>query len=124
MAETALGPAALTPPAGATAAQWSAKWFGGPTRSRQISVTVLTTVTRILPNNPRRVFWSTMNRSVNDGSIGDSNELTFTTGQLLGALGGVASMAVQEDGEAVAHEVTGIQNAASGAWWVVEIERI
>lgn len=114
----------LLPPAGATAAEWSAKWFGGPTRLSRITVTIATTPTQVLGNNPKRVFWSANNRSVNDGALGGDNTLTFANGDLLPALGGRAESAVQEDGEAVAWAVFGIQNAAAGDWVVTEITRV
>lgn len=124
MAEDRQARQPLEPPAGATAAEWSKKWFGGPTRITRSTVTVGTTVTPILGNNPKRVFWAANNRSINDGAIGGDNTLTFATGDLLPALGGRAISTVQEDGEAVAWSVFGIQNAAAGDWVITEISRV
>lgn len=107
--------------AGAAAYQFSKRRFGGPTAPRQRAVTVNTTLGELLPENPLRVAWLAINRSVNNGALGFDNETTFANGFLLGAGGGFASMDVETDGEAVAYRVVAINDAAAGTWRVIEI---
>lgn len=84
-------------------------------------VTVGTALGEIIPNNPDRVAWQAVNRSVNNGAIGFDRETTFANGILLGAAGGLASMTVEEDGEAVTQAIFGINDAAAGSWRVTEV---
>lgn len=123
MAEAPASAAPLGSP-GSTAAEWSARWFGGPTRVKSRAVTVGTTPTQILGNNPKRVFWAALNRAVNSGAVDFDQEVTEASGIPVGALAGGVSMSVQEDGEPVAWAVWGIQSGASGTWRVVEVERV
>jgi hypothetical protein len=113
-----------TPPAGATAAEFAQRRFGGPTRLRSTTLSVGTTPTRLFQNNPRRVFWRAVNRSVNFGAIGFDQEFTAANGDLVGANGGSVSMDVNEDGEPVAWEVWTINDTAAGTWRLTEIERV
>lgn len=107
--------------AGAAAYQFSKRRFGGPTTLRQRAVTVNTSLGELLPENPLRLAWLAVNRSVNNGAIGWDNETTFANGVLLGAAGGFASMDVETDGEAVAYRVNAINDGAAGTWRIVEI---
>ena len=52
-----------------TAGRFSIIRFGGPTTSRTSTVSVLTTVTRIAGNNPRRVSITIYNRGINNVDI-------------------------------------------------------
>ena len=124
MAESRQTQPPVTPPSGATAAEWSQKWFGVPTRLRRRTVSVSTTPTEILSNDPKRIFWAAANRSINDGAIGSNNELTFANGDLIAALGGRAESAVQEDGETTAWAVFAINNSADGNWIITDITRV
>lgn len=117
------GPKALAVP-GATASEFATLLYGGPTRIRSSSPTIGATLGQLIGNNPRRVHWTAMNRSVNNGALGWDRETTFANGVLLGAGGGFASMDVREDGEAVAWEVFAINDAAAGTWRIIEIERV
>jgi len=110
--------------AGSTAAEFSQALFGGPTRLRTAVVTVGTIPTRLFGNNPKRVFWRAVNRSVNFGAIGFDQEFTAANGDLVGANGGSVSMEVREDGEPVAWEVWGINDTAAGDWRITEVERV
>lgn len=96
------------------------RWFGGPTELRSRLVSVATTVTELLPNNPNRIAWVIENRSVNNGAIGFDNETTFANGLKIGADGGFASMVAETDGESVGYRLVGINEAAAGDWRVVE----
>jgi hypothetical protein len=111
-------------PEGSTAALWAARWFGGPTTLRQTTAVMGLTAARILPNNPRRVFWQIINRSVNNVSIGFDNAVTIANGIALAPSAGFATMAVQEDGEPVSYEVIGIADVAASNCNVLEIIRV
>ncbi len=109
---------------GRTAAVFARNRFGGPTRPAESRVNVGTSVTPLIGNNPRRVFWMAVNRTPNEGALGLDPTLTFANGILLGPNGGFASMAVEEDGEAVGYAVFAIQNIAGGTWYVLEVMQV
>lgn len=108
-------------PAGAIAAVLSQARFGQPTRAEFTAVTVNTTPTRILDNNPRRVAWLLVNISVNQGYLNFDNLVSSSNGIILGAGGGSVSVEVDEDGETPAWEVFGLCTGAAGIWWVYEV---
>ena len=111
-------------PDGSTAAQWAARWFGGPTQIRETRPVMGLTPSRIIPNNPRRVFWQVVNRSVNNVSFGFDNTVTTANGYPLAPSAGFASMAVQTDGEGVAYELIGIADVAPSSLVVFEVIRV
>ena len=94
--------------------------FGVPTTTIERRVTVGTAVTRLLDNNPRRIWWMAMNRSSSNGAIGFDQTLTFANGLLVGANGGMVSMDAETDGEGVGYAVYAINQTASGVWYVLE----
>lgn len=109
---------------GSTAHEFSSRRFGGPVRPRSRVVSVATTPTQVLDNNPRRVYWLIVNRAVNNGAFDIAADVTAANGILLGAGGGFASMDVELDGETVGYEVWGIQDVAAGSWRVFEVFRV
>jgi hypothetical protein len=113
-----------TLPAGATAAEFSAVRFGGPTRMVPSAVTAGVSRQRLLGNNPRRIGWLAFNLGTTEGRISTDPALTSATGLPVQANGGGVSMDVLEDGEAVAWEWYVITTAAAQAWSVFEIERV
>lgn len=104
---------------GATAYDFTVARFGAPVAVVERRVTVGTTVTQLLPNNPRRVFWTTTNQSGDAGAIGLNRDLTVGNGDFVPWRGGV-EMTVEEDGEAVAWEWFAI-GSVSGTWYVREV---
>jgi hypothetical protein len=104
-----------------SAARFAAARFGTQTRLRDRVVNVGTTIGEILGNNPDRLSWRVVNRSVNNGAIGFDRESTFANGYLVAAAGGTAAMDVEKDGEAVAQAVFAINDAAAGDWRVLEV---
>lgn len=106
------------------AAEWAARWFGGPTTSKVSNVVIAITPTRVLPNNPRRVFWQVINRASTNISLGFDNSVTVIGGIPLAPSAGFASMAVQEDGEAVSYEIVGISDTAGASINVFEVLRV
>jgi len=74
-----------------------------------------------LKNNPRRVAWLICNRSSVDTAVGFDQEVSFSNGLFLGALGGTVSMAAEEDGEGVGYALYGVGNGSGGYWYVQEV---
>lgn len=109
---------------GATAAEMAELRFGGPTRLESTVVTLSTTWGQILAANPRRVFWSILNRAVVNAAIDILPSSTFANGILLGAAGGFAQMEVEEDGEAVAWAVFGASESATAVCRILEVMRV
>ncbi len=108
---------------GSTAAEVAQRRFYGPTTIRESNPSVGTSSTQLLKNDPRRVFWLIINLSINQGNIGFSNAVSASNGILVAALGGAASMAVDEDGEVVSYPVFGLNANAAGSWYVLEVLR-
>ena len=107
-----------------TAGRFSITRFGGPTTSRTSTVSVLTTVTRIAGNNPRRVSITIYNRGVNNVDIDYVSSVTSGTGIPLTGASGVAASTIEDDGEAVINEVYGIATTATSSVFVVEVLRV
>lgn len=117
-------PVGIAAPHGATAAEWAEKWFGGPTRPKVTKTTVGTASAVLLEANPRRIFWRIRNRSAGNVYIELDAPAVVATSELLGPAGGAASMSVQQDGEAVAHEIRAIADLAASPVWVYEVIRV
>lgn len=106
------------------AARFSISRFGGPTTSRTSTVSVLTTVTRIAGNNPRRVSITIYNRGVNNVDVDYVATVTSGTGIPLTGASGVAAATIEDDGEAVINEIYGIATTATVSVFVVEVIRV
>jgi len=96
--------------------------FKGPTRPVPNVVTVATTVTEILRNNPDRFNWMLANLSQNRGFIWFDREVSASRGIPVEASGGVVSSSWDEDGEMTTYAVFGINEVAAGTWSVLENE--
>ena len=107
-----------------TAGRFSITRFGGPTTSRTSTVSVLTTVTRIAGNNPRRVSITIYNRGLNNVDIDYVASVAVGAGIPLSASSGVAVSTIEDDGEAVINEIYGIANGATASVFVVEVMRV
>jgi len=94
--------------------------FKGPTKPIPRDVTVQTTVTDIMPNNPDRFAWQIVNLSANRGFLGFDRQVSATHGTPIEASGGFVSASWEEDGETTTYAVFGINEVAAGAWYVVE----
>lgn len=110
--------------AGATAAEFAQARFGGPTRVQSTTMTLTTAWVQVLPSNPRRVFWTVINRGVVNAAIDTELSSTFANGILLGAAGGYASMDVLEDGESVAWPLFGGTESGTAVLRLVEVMRV
>ena len=107
-----------------TAGRFSITRFGGPTRSLTSTVSVLTTVTRIAGNNPRRVSITIYNRGVNNVDVDYVATVTSGAGIPLTGASGVAASTIEDDGEAVINEIYGIATTATSSVFVVEVIRV
>jgi len=100
------------------------KKYGRKTRSIEnpITRTVGTSPALVLQNNPDRLMWLIVNLSSYNVYIAFEPDVSTTKGVLLSANGGSCSMSVDEDGEAVTHEVWAIAGAANCPIYVLEME--
>jgi len=90
-------------------------------RINPVTGTVGTTATKILNNNPDRIFWLAINLSSNKGYIGWDTEVSSSRGVPISSNGGYVSCSVEEDGELVIYEVYAINENAQGTYYTVEI---
>jgi len=107
-----------------TAGRFSITRFGGSTTSRTSTVSVLTTVTRIAGNNPRRVSITVYNRGVNNVDVDYVSSVTAGAGIPLTGASGVMQSTIEDDGEAVINELYGIATTATSSVFVVEVMRV
>jgi len=124
MGRGGITPDTFTRGADTTAGRFSITRFGGPTTSRTSTVSVLTTVTRIAGNNPRRVSITIYNRGLNNVDIDYVSSVAVGAGIPLSASSGVAVSTIEDDGEAVINEIYGIANGATSSVFVVEVMRV
>ena len=107
-----------------TAGRFAIARFGGPTTSKTTTVTVATTVTRIVGNNPRRVSVTVYNRGSNNVDIDYAASVTANGGIPLAAASGVMQSTIEDDGEATINELYGIATTAAVTVFVVEVLRV
>ncbi len=107
-----------------TAGRFAIARFGGPTTSRTSTVTVATSVTRIVGNNPRRVSVTVYNRGVNNVDVDYVATVTAGGGIPLTGASGVMQSTIEDDGEAVVQELYGIATTAASSVFVVEVLRV
>jgi hypothetical protein len=124
MGRGGIAPDTFTRGADTTAGRFSITRFGGPTTSRTSTVSVLTTVTRIAGNNPRRVSITIYNRGVNNVDVDYVSSVTSGAGIPLTGASGVASSTIEDDGEAVINEIYGIATTGTSSVFVVEVLRV
>ena len=91
---------------------------------RTSTVSVATSVTRIVGNNPRRVQLTMYNRGVNNVDIDYVSSVTAGAGIPLTGSSGVAAATIEDDGEAVINEIYGIATTATSSVFVVEVIRV
>jgi len=111
-------------PAGATAAEITARRFGGPTKIVETLVTVGTTAAKLFDNNPRRVAWTMTNRGSADCAVSFAQDVATGTGFILAASGGAIESYVDEDGETVSAALYAVSGAAGQTVRIVETVRV
>jgi len=92
-------------------------------RINPVTDTVETTATKILNNNPDRIFWLVVNLSTNKGWLGWASDVSGSKGLPISPSGGFVSCNIEEDGELVIYEVWARNENASGTYYTVEIMR-
>lgn len=112
------------PVAGSTAAEMSARRFGGRTRTQESSFTLTTTPQVIIGGNPRRVFWSMFNRGIVTAAVSTDASMTFANGIPMGAAGGFVQSDVTEDGDTVGWPVFGACESGTCVLRVIETMRV
>ncbi len=98
--------------------------FGGGTFIREALITVGTSLTVILPNNPNRTHWIVQNESVNLIRVSSDPTITATSGWYLAANGGVVTQDFDDDGEGVGYPLYGISSVAGSVVRVREVIRL
>lgn len=68
-------------------------------------ITVGVTVSKVLSNNPNRLFWIIINEGAGDVRVSTSPNITINSGWLISQNGGVISMYWEEDGEGVGYQL-------------------
>lgn len=112
-------------PEGATAAQYVVKRWGGPTRlvpPRLISVG--TTATRILLNNPRRMEYLIINANAGNIFVDFSVAVSAIFSIPLLPGGGSIQVLIDEDGELTTYELWGLSPSGAQFVSVYEVERV
>lgn len=112
------------PVTGATAAEMAGRRFGGPTRVNSTTLNLTTTQQVILGSNPRRVFWTVINRGIVNAACDVDPGMTFATGILMGAAGGFVQSDVTEDGETVAWPVFAVCESGTCPVRILEVVRV
>jgi len=107
-----------------TAGRYSIIRFGGPTRFQTSTVSVGTSPTKIVGNNPRRVRLAIYNRSINNIDVDYVATVATGAGIPLAASSGIVEASIEDDGEAVISELYGVATAASSSVFVVEVVRV
>jgi hypothetical protein len=119
-----LRPSEATRGSEATAADFAIRRWGGPTVNRLTSVTVGTTVTRIVANNPRRVKYTLLNLGAVDVFVSPTADVTTSAGLKLVASTGTGEVNAADDGEEVIQEVYAIASAAGNTVMISEVVRV
>ena len=101
----------------------SGERYQGKTYIQERAVSIGTTRSIILDNNPNRLAWDLINTSLIEIRISNSPDLASTTGFLLSPSGGEIGMNYQEDGEGSGYAVYAISTAAGATAWIREVIR-
>lgn len=98
--------------------------FGVKTRTKTnpLATSVLTTVTKVLQNNPDRLSYTVVNLGGTALYLAFDNEVSSTRGILLVASGGSLTLNAEDDGELVGYELYGISATSSNNIFVVITE--
>lgn len=111
-------------PLGSTAAEFAQARFGGSTRVQSSTLTLTPAVAQVLAANPRRVFWTIINRGIVSSAVDLDPAMTFANGILLGASGGFVQSDVVEDGESVAWPLFGACESGTCVLRILEVSRV
>lgn len=107
-----------------TAGRFAISRWGGPTTPSLTSVTVGTSVSRIVSNNARRVKLVLLNLGVSDVYVGFDSSVTTSVGIKLVALTGYLESNASDDGEEVLTEFWAISVSAGQTVMVSQVYRV
>ena len=107
-----------------TAGRFAIHRWGGPTTFSLTSQTVGTSASRLLPNNPRRVYYLLSNLSSSDVYLAFTSAVSTTSGLKLVAGTGIAEVNESDHGEEVVSEVWAVSSATSQTVMVLEVYRV
>lgn len=107
-----------------TAGRFAISRWGGPTTPSLTSVTVGTSASRIVTNNPRRVKLLLLNLGASDVYIAFNSSVTTSSGIKLVAATGFIESNAADDGEEVLSEFWAISAAAGQTVMVEEVYRV
>lgn len=101
--------------------EFSHRRFQTATTIKEGDVSVTTSITSVLKNNPRRLAVTIQNRGTVDVNVGFSRQISTTQSLLLTAGGGALLLNVDDDGEIVGHELWGLTALGSANLHIVEL---
>lgn len=101
------------PPNESPLSRLSDKQFGVPTYPRQTVHSIGATPVRLLQNDPARMSWVVTNNDTVNGAVSFDGGKTYGQGFHVLAGGGVISMSVIEDGEAVGWELFAVSETGT-----------
>ena len=107
-----------------TAGRFAISRWGGPTTFALTSQTVGTSPSRIVTNNPRRVYYVLSNLSSSDVYLAFTSSVSTTSGLKLVAGTGIAEVNASDHGEEVVSEVWAVSSATSQTVMVLEVYRV
>ena len=107
-----------------TAGRFAISRWGGPTTPKLTSMTVGTTASRIVTNNPRRVKLTLLNLGASDVYVGFDSSVTPAAGRKLVAATGTLESNASDDGEEVLSEFWAISGSASQTVMISEVYRV
>lgn len=105
------------------AAQFTALNLGGPATIEDGVVSVATTITQILQNDPDRVAITMINQGVEDVTVRPSNQVASLKGILLLANGGGVTLNIRDDGVLCSRDWWGVSSAGSSDVYFLVMRR-
>lgn len=107
-----------------TAGRFAISRWGGATTPKLTSVTVGTSASRIVTNNPRRVKLVLLNLGASDVYVAFDSSVTTSAGIKLVASTGFLETNASDDGEEVLSEFWAISVAAGNTVMISEVYRV
>jgi hypothetical protein len=107
-----------------TAGRFAISRWGGPTTFQLSTLTVGTTPSRIVTNNPRRVYYLLSNIGSADVFLKFDSSVTTSAGLKLTSNTGVAEVNAADHGEEVISELWAISSAAGVTVMLLEVYRV
>ena len=107
-----------------TAGRFAISRWGGPTTFSLTTATVGTSPSRLVRNNPRRVYYLLSNIGSADVYLGFDSSVTTSAGLKLVSSTGVAEVNASDHGEEVISELWAVSGSASVTMMLLEVFRV